>query len=158
MTDATAPTHLLDTDHLDFLTRRRGPEYQTLRDRLTGDEPVAWAAGVISFQEQVSGAMKLIKGRSADAGTVRGYDLLDAYRRFYGRVPVPPFDSTAAAEFTRLEKDSAARRVGTNDLRIAATASARGLTLPTRNAKDFARVPGLRFEDWTAPAAPADAQ
>lgn len=39
-------------------------------------------------------------------------------------------------------------RIGTLDLRIAATALVHDLTLVTRNTKDFARVPGVRLEDW----------
>lgn len=113
---------------------------------------------MISFQEQVSGAIKLMKGRSADADTLRGFALLNAYRRFYGGVPVLTLDAAAAAVFERLDQDPAARRVGTNDLRMASVALANGLTLLTRNAKDFARVPGLRFESWTVPAGPAVAQ
>jgi len=35
------------------------------------------------------------------------------------------------------------------DLRIAAIAIANDLTLLTRNAIDFERVPNLHFEDWT---------
>ncbi len=35
------------------------------------------------------------------------------------------------------------------DLRIASIVLSRGLTLLARNAQDFGRVLGLRFEDWT---------
>ncbi len=40
-------------------------------------------------------------------------------------------------------------RIGTMDLKIAATALAHDATLLTRNVQDFSRVPGLRIEDWS---------
>ena len=39
-------------------------------------------------------------------------------------------------------------RVGTRDLRIAATCIVHGATLVTRNARDFTLVPGLLLEVW----------
>jgi tRNA(fMet)-specific endonuclease VapC len=39
-------------------------------------------------------------------------------------------------------------RIGTMDLRIASITLAHDATLLTRNSVDFARVPGLRFENW----------
>jgi tRNA(fMet)-specific endonuclease VapC len=41
--------------------------------------------------------------------------------------------------------------IGNNDLWIAATTLAHGATLVTNNTAEFARVPGLLFEDWTLP-------
>ncbi len=35
------------------------------------------------------------------------------------------------------------------DLMIAAIALANGLTLVTNNTREFARVPGLKLEDWS---------
>ena len=42
-------------------------------------------------------------------------------------------------------------RIGTLDLRIAATAISRNATLVSRNLKDFRRIKDLRVEDWAAP-------
>ena len=39
-------------------------------------------------------------------------------------------------------------RVGTQDLRIAAIATAHNATLVTRNARDYQLVPGLTLDVW----------
>lgn len=43
-----------------------------------------------------------------------------------------------------------AHPIGSHDLFIAAHARSRGMTLVTPNIHEFARVPGLRVEDWLA--------
>ena len=67
--------------------------------------------------------------------------------RFFGAVPVVPFDTASDALFQSLRAQRLS--VGSQDLRIAATALTRDPVVVTRNYKDFGRVPGLRLEDWT---------
>ncbi len=60
---------------------------------------------------------------------------------------VVPFDVKAHAVFANLQ--AAKIRISTMDLRLAAIAISRSMILLTRNTKDFRKVPGLVFEDWT---------
>lgn len=65
-------------------------------------------------------------------------------------ITVLPFDAAAAAEYAtlRTELERAGRPLAGPDLRIAAIALARDLTLVTGNGRHFDRVPGLRVENW----------
>jgi tRNA(fMet)-specific endonuclease VapC len=61
-----------------------------------------------------------------------------------------PFDEEAAGIYgpLRARLEAEGRRLAEPDLRIAAIALARRLVLVTGNARHFARVPGLRVENW----------
>jgi tRNA(fMet)-specific endonuclease VapC len=63
-----------------------------------------------------------------------------------------PFDSAAAiaAARIRVELEKQGSTIGPLDLLIAGTAVSRGAALVTNNAREFARVPGLRVMDWRA--------
>jgi tRNA(fMet)-specific endonuclease VapC len=71
------------------------------------------------------------------------FRVIEEFRRF----PLIPFDAVAAAMFNNLKVHKI--RISTMDLRIAAIALSRNLTLVTRNTSDFGKVPGLQLEDWT---------
>ena len=60
------------------------------------------------------------------------------------------FDDAAATEFGRIRADLAKRGtpIGPYDMQIAAIALANGLILVTRNTSEFARVRGLKLQDW----------
>lgn len=75
------------------------------------------------------------------------YSRLNRMREYYCVTPVLPFDERALAQFQSLWMRRI--RVGTMDLKIAATALAHGATLVTRNTTDFSKVPGLTVEDWS---------
>jgi tRNA(fMet)-specific endonuclease VapC len=57
-----------------------------------------------------------------------------------------PADSVYATIRARLER--AGRSIGGNDLLIAAQTIALGLTLVTDNEAEFARIEGLKWENW----------
>jgi len=69
-----------------------------------------------------------------------------------GEISVLPFDAPADVEYgairTRLE--AAGTPIGSNDMLIAAHASATGSTIVTADADEFKRVRGLKVENWLA--------
>jgi tRNA(fMet)-specific endonuclease VapC len=67
-----------------------------------------------------------------------------------GAQTVLPFDTVAARRFGELKAELERRGepLAEPDLRIAAIAVSRGLTLVTRNVRHFRRVPGLAVENW----------
>ena len=69
---------------------------------------------------------------------------------FVIRVAVHPWDSAAAQEYGQLRAalERAGNTLGNLDTMIAAHALARGSVLVTHD-KAFARVKGLKIEDWT---------
>lgn len=139
--------YLLDTDHLSILQQSSGPTFAALSSRIVRHPRSDLALSVISFHEQVLGCHTYISRARSSADLVRGYGMLNRLLGDYAAGSVLPFDAGASAEFDRL----IARRIriGTMDLRIASIALAHGLTLVTRNARDFQQVPGLSTEDWT---------
>jgi tRNA(fMet)-specific endonuclease VapC len=62
----------------------------------------------------------------------------------------PPADEHYADIRVTLERSGAP--IGSQDLFIAAHARSRGMTLLTRNLREFQRVPGLVVEDWSTSA------
>jgi tRNA(fMet)-specific endonuclease VapC len=65
-------------------------------------------------------------------------------------IPVQPLDVDVANHYGRLRADLERKGVpiGACDLLIAAHALTLGLTLITNNVREFARVEGLRLDNW----------
>jgi len=62
--------------------------------------------------------------------------------------PFEPEDAEEAGDI-RATLERAGTPIGPYDVLIAAQARRRGATLVTANEREFARVPGLKTEDWT---------
>ncbi|MBA3707737.1 MAG: type II toxin-antitoxin system VapC family toxin [Planctomycetes bacterium] len=70
------------------------------------------------------------------------------WQHFLRGLPVLAFTRTEAPEHARLRDELRKHPIGERDLFIAAIARANGLTVVTRNAKEFKRIKGLRVEEW----------
>lgn len=70
---------------------------------------------------------------------------------FLSAITVLDFDGEAAEVYgqIRAELERKGTPIGPMDLLIAGHARSQGLILVTNNTREFARVTGLRIEDWT---------
>ena len=134
--------YCFDTDVLSALVRPQPPMH--LVRRLVMLAPSEQCTTSITLGELLHGTAK----RGSDRLTERVNGLI----RSAGLVL--PFDEPAARVYAgvRLELEGGGRRLAEPDLRIAAIALSRDVTLVTGNVRHFKRVPGLRVENWLQPA------
>ena len=63
-------------------------------------------------------------------------------------IPIAPFETKSGIAYGTIRLAATERKADQLDKLIAAHAISLGLVLVTNNQKDFARYPGLRFENW----------
>src|SRR6266849_1198152 len=134
---------LLDTDHVSL--HERG--HALLRSRLASVPPSSIAVSVVTVEEMIRGRLAILARRSESEARIRAYAKFMETVLFFASIPVVPFDLACEQKFQELR--SLRLRVGSQDLRIAATALVNILILVTRNRQDFERVPELVSEDWS---------
>jgi tRNA(fMet)-specific endonuclease VapC len=139
--------YLFDTDHLGFLQHPGSSEFQNLIKRLGQRSSNEFFVSIVSFHEQVNGWTAHVARNKNTSQLVRGYEKLEGILRDFSTTQLLPFSQDAAEIYEDLKSKRV--RVGAMDMRIASIAIANQMTLLTRNAVDFERVPSLAFEDWT---------
>jgi len=138
--------YLMDSDHVSLISRG-GELSQRITARIVALPSDSVAVSLISYEEQMRGWMAEIAWMQSVDRQLAAYSRLDRMREYYCVTPVLPFDEKALAQFQSLWLRRL--RVGTMDLKIAATALANEATLITRNTGDFGKVLGLTVEDWS---------
>lgn len=130
--------YLLDTNACIGLLNNTSPP---LRSRIRRHAPADIGISAIVAYELYYGACK---SRQSD----RNVALLDGMA-----FEIVPFDAADArtAGAIRSELEAIGRPIGPYDVLIAAQARARQLLLITANSREFMRVQGLRWEDWSLP-------
>lgn len=129
--------YLLDTNICIYVMKDVFP---SLSERLFRENPDNIAISAITLYELEYGAAKSRWGERTR----------DNMYLFLSPFTILPFDAkdAAAAGYIRAFLAEAGSPIGPYDIQIAAQGLSRDMTVVTHNTKEFARVPGLRTEDW----------
>jgi tRNA(fMet)-specific endonuclease VapC len=137
---------VIDTDHITFLKfpeSQRGKHFIAKLESVPDDEI---AVAIVTVEERMRGWLAMIAKERTALRQVVGYRELALLFDFYHEFTILPFDEAAARKFDELRASKL--RLGTMDLKIAATTLVHDATLLSANWNDFKRVPGLRVENW----------
>ena len=136
---------VLDTDHINVL-QAQGSGAAALVGNMAISSDQDFATTAITVEEQMRGWLALIHRLNDVDRQIPAYERLIGLFDFFARWQIVPFDSSAADHFKRLRKQQV--RIGTMDVKIAATALACDALLLSANLRDFQQVPALRVENW----------
>ena len=141
--------YVLDNDIYTLYFTRESPQ-PILERRILGTNPSLIWISVVTAEESIRGAFKLIKDYQNTARVTLGYQFLSKTLFALKQYQVLDFDGAAYTEFQKIPIEIR-REIKTRDSRIAASALSRGYIVVTRNLQHFEQVPGLLCEDWTKP-------
>jgi tRNA(fMet)-specific endonuclease VapC len=139
-------TYLLDTNACIALLNGRPEQVRRRFERVCAeDAPVAIPAIVV---------FELCYGVARSAKRQRNAETLDAF--LAGPLQIYSFeeDDARASGQIRADLASAGTPIGAYDILIAGQARSRGATLVTANGREFARVPGIVWQDWSRTSGP----
>jgi tRNA(fMet)-specific endonuclease VapC len=132
---------LLDTNILIYLIKNHPPQVAERIDALDPGDSLAMS--FITWAELLQGA----EGSQRREATLRQLDQLAR------QVPVLYPEGTQICRHYAVQATALKRRgtpIGANDLWIACHALALDATLVSHNVNEFARIEGLRLEDWAS--------
>ena len=144
--------YVLDSDIYTLYFTRESPQ-PILERRILSTPPEQVWISIVTAEESIRGAFKLIKDNQNTARITLGYQFLSKTFRAFSQYQILPFDDDAYTAFHAIPIEIR-RNMKTRDSRIAASALSRGFTVVTRNLQHFQQVSGLKCEDWTKPLSP----
>jgi len=135
-------TYLLDTNVCMALINGKEVNVRRRFQRAAARKSEFLLSSVVAFELWYGVA----KSQRKEANAVR----LDAF--FAGPLEWTLFDEedARAAGTIRAELETIGKPIGAYDVLLAGQARRHGATLVTSNAREFARVPGVKWEDWAA--------
>ena len=127
---------MLDTNICIYAIKQRPPEVLAA---LRAQEVAGLGLSSVTVAELAFGVAK--------SGSARNQRALE---QFLEPLEIADFDRSAALAYGRLRAalEAAGTPIGPLDTQIAAHALALGVILVSNNQREFARVPGLRLDDW----------
>jgi tRNA(fMet)-specific endonuclease VapC len=104
------------------------------------------SVSIVTVEEQVRGWLAEVNRHRDPHLQISPYAKLQRQIEVFADWIILPWDIESASMFLELRREGL--RIGSLDLKIACIVLAHGATLLTRNATDFAKVPGLPIENW----------
>lgn len=132
------PLYVLDSDSCIYALKGTHP---LLVQRLMDSEPGELGTTAITVAELRYGMLN----------STRAETNLARLGAFLSQLVVINFDETSASHYAeiRLGLSRRGQLIGSLDMLIAAATRAAGATLVTNNEREFSRVPGLDWENWS---------
>ncbi len=131
----------LDSNTVISIINGRRTEYREQYERLRDDGEAMFVSSLVIFE--------LWYGVANGAQVEKSMRALRLFRdTLKGVLPFTDEEAITAGEI-RATLKAGGTPIGPYDLLIAAHAVRLGATLVTSNVREFARVPGLKFEDWS---------
>ena len=135
--------YLLDTDHVSLYQMGHPRVLQQILGHIQDQLAIA----VITVEEQLSGWQRALRQARDDSRRVEVYRRMALAIENLSGWSVFPFPLSAMTRHADLLRQRL--NVSSNDLKIAAVALEMSAIVVTRNARDFGRVAGLVYEDWS---------
>jgi tRNA(fMet)-specific endonuclease VapC len=134
-------TYLLDTNTVVALLKNKPARVRERLRQVVSENAVLAVSSIVLFE--------LWYGVARSGRPQENTERLRAF--LAGDISPLPFDDqdAAVAGKVRASLEAAGTPIGPYDLLIAAQALRTGATLATANVSEFARVPGLLWQDWT---------
>jgi tRNA(fMet)-specific endonuclease VapC len=134
-------TYLLDTNTVVALLRNKPAHVRQRMQRVVSEDALITVSSVVLFE--------LWYGVARSGRRQENSDRLRVF--LSGNIRIISFEEAdaAIAGDLRATLEMAGTAIGPYDLLIAAQAIRTGATLATANVSEFARVPGLSWQDWT---------
>lgn len=136
--------YILDTDHVTLF--QYGNLKISQRANTVGSANIFITT--VTLEEQLRGRLASISKCATKPELLAvAHRNLRITQHYFCSMNLLEFNETAYNCYQSLRQQKI--QIGTQDLRIAAIAISQQAILVTRNHKDFIKVPGLTFEDWT---------
>ena len=134
-------TYLLDTNTVVALLKNKPARVRERLRRVVSEDALIAVSSVVLFE--------LWYGVARSGRRQENTEQLRAF--LSGDISILPFqeEDAAIAGDLRATLEMSGTPIGPDDLLIAAQALRAGATLATANVSEFARVPGLVWQDWT---------
>ncbi len=138
--------YLLDTSVVsNFLDERRF--YPRLTDKILSQPAELIFISIITVEEILRGALASVQKSKRQPSVIFAYQYFEELFSALNQFQTLPYNAKAESIYQSL--DAKIKRIGTQDCRIAAIATANDLMIVTVNVVDFKRIGLVDVEDWT---------